>query len=70
MPRLFFDARRSVWYMGWKDTSRKEKDKKAKAMNGAVAEDMDPLWRVFLPDLDDEESDDVPRASGWYSGKE
>jgi hypothetical protein len=39
-------------------------------MNGLYAEDMDHQWRVFIVDDEDEKENDVPRASGWYSGKE
>lgn len=35
-------------------------------MNGEPAEDMDD-WAVFVKPLP---KADVPRASGWYSGKE
>lgn len=39
-------------------------------MNGLFAEDMDSSWRVFIAKDDEDDSSDVPRASGWYSGKE
>ena len=52
--------------MGWVDPEPAETVEKGAQVNGEPAEDMAD-WVVFVKPL---AQVDVPRASGWYSGRE
>ncbi len=53
-------------HLGWFDFKPAETVEEGSAVNGEPAEDMGD-WVVFVKPLP---VADVPRASGWYSGKE